>query len=249
MCPGNRPLLRVGPFIIVRRYIYASQHPDGVLAIEKVGAAIGGVLVVMGSAAIVTAAVAALGALAAPTGLLALAGGIVALGKATNSIPPWFIDMAIGAAAGGVAAGVPTAGIGVIPGGAIGAATGLIYHLLTGKTPGPSVSDAPGTTVTPKADWSKVPRTGLYAPKSLVPDPSLEQESTGGGATFQRQSYIPPSSGGKTVRVQTIVYLDKRVLARAISDEMAHSASLPPSGGTMFNPRITPSFPSNAVSL
>jgi hypothetical protein len=202
--------------------LYASQHPDAVLAIEKVAAAIGGVLVVMGTAAVATAAVAALGVLAGPTGLLALAAGIAALASA-----------------------VPHA-------------LSVIEHPLdslrawTGAGP-----DVPGGVNTwhDKRLPLSLPSTGLYAPKTLVPDMSLERESRGDGAggngsgLLHRESYIPPSSGGKPVTVQTIVYLDKRVLARAISDQMAHSASLPPSGGTMFNPRLTPQFPSNAVSI
>jgi len=38
MCVGNRPLLRVGPFIIVRRYSYMILRGDGSTGIHKADA-------------------------------------------------------------------------------------------------------------------------------------------------------------------------------------------------------------------
>jgi hypothetical protein len=85
------------------------------------------------------------------------------------------------------------------------------------------------------ADWAARQRT---FPKDWGDSP----------ATVRPESYRPPPSSDNQPKIQTIIYLDKRELARAVSGEQARAMSLPNAGTSRYDNRVTPTYPSNLVS-
>lgn len=203
--------------------MFAAAHPDTVLVIGEVTAALAALAVVMGAFAIGSAAAAALGLLTGAGGLLALAVGLEALGHALPKIPEWLVHMAAGAAVG-AAAGSIVPGVGTGVGAGVGAAAGLLFSAPTGPDlnrrlrrnhPG---YDANGDPVHPDSD------------------------------PIKKQSYIPPNTTGQP-QVQTITYvqLDGRTIAKAVSDQQAKYSNLPPAGTSAFDASMTPFGPAQQV--
>ncbi|MDE2580218.1 MAG: hypothetical protein KGL52_01150 [Rhodospirillales bacterium] len=96
--------------------------------------------------------------------------------------------------------------------------------------------------VTPEDLWNRI----LNGPASIQPQ---AHDAHGAHSDIHNQSYAPPTGSGP--RVQTVVYLqlDKRTIAKAVSEEQAHAMLLPPSGPTRFDNRMSPSFPGTTLPL
>ena len=73
-------------------------------------------------------------------------------------------------------------------------------------------------------------------------DPMTGATIRPGGAPIHKDSYL--SGPDNRPRIQTIVYttLDGKVLAKTVSEEQARSMSLPASGSTRFDLKMTPQF-------
>nr|MBW4093256.1 hypothetical protein [Pseudomonadota bacterium] len=66
---------------------------------------------------------------------------------------------------------------------------------------------------------------------------------------IHNQSWIPSQPGGVRVQHVTYVQLDRKTIAKAVSEDMAHDMSLPSSGPTRFDSRMTPSFPQHTIGI
>ena len=64
-----------------------------------------------------------------------------------------------------------------------------------------------------------------------------------GDGLVHKESYSPAGGGGPLVHTITYVQMDGRTFARAVSDQQARQATLPPSGTSRFDIRMNAPSP------
>jgi hypothetical protein len=207
-------------------------HQAVVGYMTEFAAAFGGLLLLGGSIRLMSLALgpftAALGLLAGPgvvaaLGLLTGVGGFLALAAGIEALGhalpsiPKWVIDMAAGAAVGAAAGSIVPGVGTGIGAIGGAAGGLLLNQLRG----------PGDT-------------------SQNMDSRLRRDDNGN--LTHKESFVPPGTSGQP-QVQTITYvqLDGRTIAKAVSNEQAKYATMPPSGTSAFDTRMSPFGPGQQV--